>query len=538
MFDNIKNNNLKKKIIIILSYLVIYYIVSEILYILAGYKSGPIAVATLFFPPTAITMAFLIYFDIWIIPFIPIDIFLNAYLRGRPFYVYFFEPLIITVVYGFIGYVLKRVVKINSKLQSLRDGIAFITLTAIGSFIVATMYSFIRYVYDPNASLSPYQFAFDFFLGDIVAIYALTPLCIVIIFPFIEKLINGEVDKVRLNKYFQFVSITLVVSLIFTVLIFYQNIFVSTQLLALFFIPLAIISLVYGIKGAIIINNFIILEVILVLNFVQDIEFFQFQMTIFSLSSVAIIIGVVISERQNYLNSIEDIIKKRTRELEIANEDLNYFNYSVSHDLKTPLHNANQIIDIILNDNEINSNPVISNRLKSLEVNNKKMEELLSDLLDFFKLNQQNLVKTKVNMIQIVNEAYDLIKTNIDKERTELRISDELPECYCDPSLILIVWSNLLSNSIKYSSKLEKSIIEIGYTKTKNKSGYFFIHDNGIGFDMKDNSKLFVLFQRLHPEYEGTGLGLSVVKRIITKHGGSIWAESEPDKGATFYFTI
>lgn len=166
------------------------------------------------------------------------------------------------------------------------------------------------------------------------------------------------------------------------------------------------------------------------------------------------------------------------------------------------------------------------------------MSMIIEDLFEFFKLSQQKIQKEFIEMDLVVRQAFNSLREEIKDKKYDLEIESNLPNCLGDPILLSLVWTNLLSNSIKYSSKSEKPNIKIGTLKGKDGSDIYFIKDNDVGFDMKDSSKLFNVFQRLHPEYEGTGIGLALVKKIITRHGGRIWAEAVPNHGATFYFTV
>jgi two-component system sensor histidine kinase/response regulator len=142
-------------------------------------------------------------------------------------------------------------------------------------------------------------------------------------------------------------------------------------------------------------------------------------------------------------------------------------------------------------------------------------------------------------MTEMVSEVIEAMRViNQDKNKAQIKLND-LKAANCDPSLIRQVWVNLISNSIKYSSKKEKPLVEIGSTEAEGRTIYY-VRDNGVGFDMRYYSKLFGVFQRLHKlsEFEGTGVGLALVHRIVTKHGGQVWAEAVIDEGATFYFTL
>jgi len=179
--------------------------------------------------------------------------------------------------------------------------------------------------------------------------------------------------------------------------------------------------------------------------------------------------------------------------------------------------------------------------LDTITSNARLMGTLIDDLLTFSRLGRKELVRYTVDMNTVVQTCINDLKNQTGKYAITVHT---LPACEADSSLIKQVWLNLIGNAIKYSSKKENPEIEIGAIEPANQTeqDYFtyYIKDNGVGFDMKYQDKLFGVFQRLHrlDEFEGTGVGLALVKRIITRHGGDIWAEAEPNKGATFYFTL
>jgi light-regulated signal transduction histidine kinase (bacteriophytochrome) len=173
--------------------------------------------------------------------------------------------------------------------------------------------------------------------------------------------------------------------------------------------------------------------------------------------------------------------------------------------------------------------------LNLIKGNSHKMSTLIDDLLNFSKLGKKEISKSIINMDELVKEVVNGLKNTANN--TNFKIS-HLPFAFADYALLRQVLINLLSNAIKYSGKKEKIEIEISCTTEKDKTVYF-VKDNGAGFDMQYAAKLFGVFQRLHgTEYEGTGVGLAIVHRIISKHGGKVWAESEPGTGACFYFSL
>ena len=166
------------------------------------------------------------------------------------------------------------------------------------------------------------------------------------------------------------------------------------------------------------------------------------------------------------------------------------------------------------------------------------MGKLIDDLLTFSRLGRAPLEKENVNTGNLVLSALSELKSQQEGRNINLLIGD-LPPCNGDPSLLKQVWLNLLSNALKYTRKLDAVVVEIGCNATAE-SDVFFVRDNGTGFDMRYAGKLFGVFQRLHraEDFEGTGVGLAIVQQIITRHGGRVWADAAPDRGATFYFTL
>jgi light-regulated signal transduction histidine kinase (bacteriophytochrome) len=166
------------------------------------------------------------------------------------------------------------------------------------------------------------------------------------------------------------------------------------------------------------------------------------------------------------------------------------------------------------------------------------MGTLIDDLLSFSRTGRSELKKSVLDMNQVVDDALTQIKPLFADRKIDLEIS-QLPTVPGDYNLIKLVWSNLLDNAVKYTRFKEKAVIKIGFKEEENET-VFLIKDNGAGFDMKYSQKLFGVFQRMHSssEFEGTGIGLANVRRIILRHGGRTWAEAQPDEGATFYFSI
>ncbi len=235
---------------------------------------------------------------------------------------------------------------------------------------------------------------------------------------------------------------------------------------------------------------------------------------------------------------LEEKVAERTKSLEEANKDLELYVYSLSHDLRGPLEINIGLIEILKDQDSSQFTQSGLDLLNRVENNLSRTKLLADDLLKFFTLKNKSLNKEQLNMNMIINKAFDnLIRTSFN---TKLKlIIDQLPDDLGDPLLITQVWTNLISNALKFTKKEENPYIRIG-SMSKNAEHIYYIKDNGIGFDMSDSKLIFQPFQRLHniDEYKGNGIGLAFVHSIITKHGGSIWYVAEKNKGATFFFTL
>lgn len=242
-------------------------------------------------------------------------------------------------------------------------------------------------------------------------------------------------------------------------------------------------------------------------------------------------------EAEKKLSSMNQQLQQNVKQLQALNSDLESFTYSVSHDLRTPLRAINGYTTML--SKRVDHGDAETRRIMQVVLDNvKRMAELIDDLLNFSHVSRKELVKESTDMNMLVRECAEECRKQLQADNALFQISSLLP-CYCDGNMMQYVWSNLISNAIKYSSKQEHPVIEISSERNKGNIIYK-IQDNGAGFDMKYYSKLFGVFQRLHDreEFEGTGVGLAIVERIILKHGGRVWAESKPGEGAIFYFAI
>jgi PAS domain S-box-containing protein len=235
--------------------------------------------------------------------------------------------------------------------------------------------------------------------------------------------------------------------------------------------------------------------------------------------------------------SLEVRVIKRTQELQEANKELESFSYSVSHDLRAPLRAIHGYSQILIEDYESKLDQEGMRLLNNVKYNAKRMGQLVDDLLAFSRMGKCELNKMLVRMNEIVEDVLQEVNQH-DKERTAIEVH-ALGEARADPALLRHVFQNLVLNAVKYSSKKERPTVEIGLTEIEGVKTYF-VKDNGAGFDMAYYNKLFGVFQRLHrqEEFEGTGVGLAIIQRIVLRHGGHVWAEGKLNEGATFYFTL
>lgn len=230
--------------------------------------------------------------------------------------------------------------------------------------------------------------------------------------------------------------------------------------------------------------------------------------------------------------------KKLEEELKQINKELESFTYSISHDLRAPLRIMNGYAGIVTNEYSDKLDEDAKRMLNNIIQNANRMGQLIDDLLNFSRLGRKELMIHVTDMNALVKEIINEHLKLVPAEKYKI-ITGDLGKAFCDSSLIRQVWQNLVSNAFKYSRQQAEPVIEIN-CEMKEKENVYSIKDNGTGFDMNYYDKLFAVFQRLHKvtEYEGTGVGLALVQKIIQKHGSRIWAESEINKGATFYFSI
>jgi signal transduction histidine kinase len=263
-------------------------------------------------------------------------------------------------------------------------------------------------------------------------------------------------------------------------------------------------------------------------------------------------IGVLAAKFNQMARSVADMenqLRQRAVQLEVANQELEAFSYSVSHDLRAPLRAIDGFTRILQEEHAPELSAPAQRYLGLVHQNAQQMGCLVDDLLAFSRLGRQALKLQKVWPAGLAREALETLCTELAGRQVEIRIGDpaassaesdhELPACQADPALLRQVFANLLSNALKFTRTRPVARIEIGADQSDGQCVYY-VKDNGVGFDMQYSNKLFGVFQRLHraEDYEGTGVGLATIQRIIHRHGGRVWAQAELEAGATFYFTV
>jgi two-component system sensor histidine kinase/response regulator len=242
--------------------------------------------------------------------------------------------------------------------------------------------------------------------------------------------------------------------------------------------------------------------------------------------------------QRHALETLIEQLNFANQQLALTNQELETFSYSISHDLRAPLRVIDGFSQMLANSLGDEINDDARRYLDTLRDNARQMNELIDDLLQFSRLAFEPLASRTIKMKDLAQYVLDDFLATQPERKVEISLAD-LPAAWGDPVLLKQVFFNLLDNAYKFTRKCEVTQIEIGFFLRDGQNAYF-IRDNGVGFDMKYAEKLFGVFQRLHPanEFEGTGIGLANVRRIILRHGGKVWADASVGQGATFYFTL
>jgi PAS domain S-box-containing protein len=244
-------------------------------------------------------------------------------------------------------------------------------------------------------------------------------------------------------------------------------------------------------------------------------------------------------ELENEIEARTQQIRKQAENLEQVNKELESFSYSISHDLRAPLRSINGFSDILMEDYAEQLDEEGKRLMGVVKESAVTMGQLIDDILEFSRLGKKKIQKSEIDMTKLFENVCEIESGSYSDKQIDFEI-DNLPNAMGDIALIKQVVVNLVSNAFKYSSKEDRIVVNIGCDKNEENKTTYFVKDNGTGFKMEYHDKLFGVFNRLHSknEFEGTGVGLAIVKRIINKHGGKIWAESEEGKGSTFFFSM
>jgi hypothetical protein len=244
-------------------------------------------------------------------------------------------------------------------------------------------------------------------------------------------------------------------------------------------------------------------------------------------------------EIQDLNTALEGRVLERTAQLKAVNDELEAFSYSVSHDLRAPLRHVSGFVELLQREAGASLSEKSLRYLSTISKSAQRMGELIDDLLTFARIGKSDLQKTNVSLAALVQDVLGDFQAAT-KERNILWDIQLLPTVHADPALMRQVLVNLMSNAVKFTSACDEAKIEIGSSSSPTGDAVIFIRDNGAGFDPRYADKLFGVFQRLHSrdEFEGTGIGLANIQRVILRHGGRVWAEGVVDGGATFSFSI
>ena len=248
--------------------------------------------------------------------------------------------------------------------------------------------------------------------------------------------------------------------------------------------------------------------------------------------------AALVTQLRRVNEELELRVRERTRDLEIANRDLEAFSYSVSHDLREPLRAVEGFCEMFRSEFGASVPEPGRRILQRIWSGASRMTQLVNDLLHFSRFSREPLHCLRVPLRELVLQTVARLKEPLGERQPSVQVGD-LPDCFGDRSLLEQVLINLLSNAFKFSAGRDAPRIEVGALR-QGEDIVYYVRDNGVGFDMRYADRLFGVFQRLHPQeaFEGTGIGLSIVHRIITRHGGRVWADSRPNEGTTLYFTL
>lgn len=544
--------------------------------------------ATLVWPPTGIALAALLLFGYQLWPGIFLGAFLVNFTSGAPLWVAFGMGCgnTLEALAGF--YLLRRLAGFENALERLRDVLSLIVLAGIGSTLLsATIGVFSLWAGGIVATPAVVETWRAWWVGDILGDVVVAPLLL-------TWFTRRPLFSFKKEKVGEAVGLTAMLVAI-NVVIFWGLLrpeIAGYTISYLVFLPLIWAALRFNQRGAItftfVTSIFAIVGTVLgfgpfrVFSLAESLFLLQIFMGVVSVT--VMILAAVVAERRRAEEEVrqmnialdkqvllrtsqleaaiqalknenaerrkaekelrelniflEQRVEERTAMLEQANKELEAFAYSVSHDLRNPLTLMSGFAKLLLDNCAPKLEEGEKQYLMLIQKNAVKMGHLIDDLLEFSRLGRQELQKTELDVEKLAKEVFQEL-SQVHAQRKILLKVQKLPPAWGDPAMMRHVLMNLLSNAIKYTRNRELAVIEVGTSQEKNQALYY-VKDNGVGFDMRHKDKLFQVFQRLHPEteFEGTGVGLAIVHRIITRHGGLIWAESQVGEGSTFYFTL
>jgi len=243
-------------------------------------------------------------------------------------------------------------------------------------------------------------------------------------------------------------------------------------------------------------------------------------------------------ELEHLNRELEDRVRSRTAQLEAANQELEAFSYSVSHDLRAPVRHIDGFVKLLQREHPPATEKA-AHYLRTIAASSQRMATLIDDLLELSRTGRAPLELRTVPLGPLVEEVIVELGPDVARRRIEWRVA-ALPSVRGDPSLLRVVLQNLLDNAVKYTRRAHDAVVEVGTLRTDAGDTAVYVRDNGVGFDMRYAERLFGVFQRLHraEDFEGSGIGLATARRVVHRHGGRIWGEGEPGRGACFYFTV